>query len=160
MLALAAALLAGAGPALAIDWRPDGAWAGAAVGTTGTHMAGVGLVWDWDFRRTLRYGELTAHTEAIVNRWRYDAVGGGKDHLTQLALLPSLRLRPHGGQSRWFFELGVEGGLVDVPGFVGALRDGGYRGAVIVESDHGSNPADLAMINSWYLQRRLGVALR
>lgn len=70
----------------------------------------------------------------------------------------------HGGGGRrierWFFELGVGGGLVDVPGFVAALREGGYRGAVIVESDHGSDPADLALINGWYLQRRLGVPLR
>lgn len=70
----------------------------------------------------------------------------------------------HGGAGRrierWFFELGVEGGLVDVPGFVAALTEGGYEGAVVVESDHGSHPADLAMINSWFVQRRLGVPLR
>jgi len=58
---------------------------------------------------------------------------------------------------RWFFELGTEGGLVDVPGFVGALRENDYAGWVVVESDHGGNPAELAMINSWYLQHELGV---
>ena len=32
------------------------------------------------------------------------------------------------------------------------------RGWVVVESDHGGNPAELAMLNSWYLQHELGVA--
>lgn len=58
---------------------------------------------------------------------------------------------------RWFFELGTEGGLVDVPAFVSALRERGYRGWVVVESDHGGNPAELAMLNSWFLQHALGV---
>lgn len=61
---------------------------------------------------------------------------------------------------RWFFELGTEGGLVDVPGFVAALRERDYSGWVVVESDHGGNPAELAMLNSWYLQHELGVAKR
>jgi inosose dehydratase len=59
---------------------------------------------------------------------------------------------------RWFFELGTEGGLVDVKGFVAALRENDYAGWVVVESDHGSNPAELAMLNSWYLQHELGVS--
>ena len=58
---------------------------------------------------------------------------------------------------RWFFELGTQGGLVDVPGFVQALRDNAYAGWVVVESDHGGNPAELAMLNSWYLQHELGL---
>jgi inosose dehydratase len=58
---------------------------------------------------------------------------------------------------RWFFELGTEGGLVDLKGFIGALREQGYRGWVVVESDHGGNPAELAMLNSWYLQHELGI---
>lgn len=58
---------------------------------------------------------------------------------------------------RWFFELGTDGGLVDVGGFVAALREHDYPGWVVVESDHGGNPAELTMLNSWYLQRRLGV---
>ena len=32
------------------------------------------------------------------------------------------------------------------------------RGWVVVESDHGGNPAELAMLNSWYLQHELGIA--
>lgn len=61
---------------------------------------------------------------------------------------------------RWFYELGTEGGLVDVPGFVAALRDHEYPGWVVVESDHGGNPAELAMLNSWFLQHELAVPRR
>jgi inosose dehydratase len=58
---------------------------------------------------------------------------------------------------RWFYELGTDGGLVDVAGFVAALREHKYDGWVVVESDQGGNPAELAMLNSWFVQRRLGV---
>ena len=58
---------------------------------------------------------------------------------------------------RWFFELGTDGGLVDVAGFVSALRKRAFPGWVVVESDHGGNPAELAMLNSWYLQHELGI---
>ena len=61
---------------------------------------------------------------------------------------------------RWFYELGTEGGLVDVRGFVAALREHDYAGWVVVESDHGGNPAELAMLNSWYLQHELAVPRR
>jgi len=61
---------------------------------------------------------------------------------------------------RWFYELGTEGGLVDVKGFVTALREQHYSGWVVVESDHGGNPAELAMLNSWYLQHELEVPRR
>jgi inosose dehydratase len=59
---------------------------------------------------------------------------------------------------RWFFELGTEGGLVDAKAFVAALRERDFPGWVVVESDHGGNPAELAMLNSWYLQHELAVA--
>ncbi|HEU4347648.1 MAG TPA: sugar phosphate isomerase/epimerase [Actinoplanes sp.] len=58
---------------------------------------------------------------------------------------------------RWFFELGTDGGLVDVKAFVAALRERNFPGWVVVESDHGGNPAELAMLNSWYLQHELAV---
>lgn len=61
---------------------------------------------------------------------------------------------------RWFHELGTEGGLVDVPAFVAALRDHDFGGWVVVESDHGGDPAELALLNSWYLQHELAVARR
>ena len=59
---------------------------------------------------------------------------------------------------RWFYELGTEGGLVDVPASSPRCGSTTTAGWVVVESDHGGNPAELAMLNSWYLQRVLGVA--
>ena len=113
MVALGAAVLAVAGPALATDFRPDGVAVEAAVGSRGTNMAGLGLVWDWDFERMRRKAELTAHTELIINRWRFDAMDGGKDELTQFALLPSLRMRLKQGRSPWYIELGIGASWMD-----------------------------------------------
>ena len=72
----------------------------------------------------------------------------------------TMMLKGGGGRGieRWFYELGTDGGLVDVAGFVDALRRHEYPGWVVVESDHGGNPAELAMLNSWFVQRRLSVA--
>ena len=110
---LAATLLAATGPVLAVDYRPDGASLELGVGKNGTRMAGVGLLWDWDFDRMRPKAELTAHTELLVNRWRYDAVAGGSDELTQLVLLPSLRIRPGRGASPWFIEMGIGASYMD-----------------------------------------------
>jgi lipid A 3-O-deacylase len=107
------ALLAISGSALAVDFKPDGASLEAGVGTQGTRMAGVGLVWDWDFERVRRHAELTAHTELLINRWRYDAVAGGSAELTQFVVLPSLRMRLARGASPWFIDLGVGAGYLD-----------------------------------------------
>jgi lipid A 3-O-deacylase len=113
MLVLSTALLAAVSPVQAVDFRPDAAYVAAAPGTTGTHMAGLGVVWDWDFERMRRKAQLTAHTEFLVNRWRYDAVQGGKDQLTQIVVLPSLRMRLDRGQSPWFIELGIGASWMD-----------------------------------------------
>ena len=82
----------------------------------------------------------------------------GSEYLTPGA--ETTMLRGGGGRriERWFFELGTEGGLVDVKAFVAALREHDYPGWVVVESDHGGNPAELAMLNSWYLQHELSIA--
>jgi lipid A 3-O-deacylase len=112
-LAAAAALLAPSAPALAVDFAPVGASIEAGIGRQGTRMAGVGLVWDWDFERLRRKAELTAHTELMVNRWRADAVGGGNFELTQLVVLPSLRMRLDRGASPWFVEVGIGASWMD-----------------------------------------------
>jgi lipid A 3-O-deacylase len=106
-LLLAGALLASTPAAHAIDFTPDAASLRIGAGSHGTSMAGVGIVWDWDFERLRRKAELTAHTEFMVNTWRADAVGGGTQTITQLALLPSLRMTLSQGRSPWFIELGV-----------------------------------------------------
>jgi len=86
-----------------------------------------------------------------------DFADTGEEYLTPGAEAAML----HGGAGRrierWFYELGTEGGLVDVPSFVDALRANHFGGWVVVESDHGGNPAELAMLNSWFLQHELSI---
>jgi inosose dehydratase len=61
--------------------------------------------------------------------------------------------------ARWFGELGT--GLVDFKGLVTAMKELGYAGWVIVESDKGPAPvASSVMLNSWYLQFELLPLLR
>lgn len=112
---LAGACATGLHAAHAFDWKPDGVSLQAGAATKGTAMAGVGIVWDWDFQRMRRKAELTAHTEVMVNQWRYNAVGGGHDSLTQLVVLPSLRMRLDRGASPWFIELGIGANWMDRP---------------------------------------------
>jgi lipid A 3-O-deacylase len=104
---LAGLCAAGLPSAHAFDLRPDGVSVQGGAGGKGTTMAGVGIVWEWDFQRMRRKAELTAHTELMLNHWNYHALGGGGEGLTQVALLPSLRMRLDRGQSRWFIELGI-----------------------------------------------------
>ncbi|SFM62356.1 acyloxyacyl hydrolase [Variovorax sp. OV329] len=79
-----------------------------AGGAQGTQTLAVGLSWDWNTRWTLGPGELRPYIEVMLSQWRYDAsTPVGKDHLTQLAMTPSLRWRGAGGASPWFFEAGV-----------------------------------------------------
>jgi lipid A 3-O-deacylase len=111
--ALLPVLLAAAAPVHAFDPRPDGVSLEAGAGRHSTHMVGVGLVWDWNFERLRRFAELTAHTELLLNRWSADALGGGDLDLTQVAVLPSLRMRLDRGASPWFIELGIGASWMD-----------------------------------------------
>lgn len=55
---------------------------------------------------------------------------------------------------RWFGELGT--GLVDWPALMGALRETGYAGWLIVESDKGPAPAAASMMqNAWTVRHVL-----
>jgi lipid A 3-O-deacylase len=99
-------LAAALSTAHAVDFRPDAVSLNGAAGGSGTAMAGVGVVWDWDFRLQ-RHAELTAQTELMVNHLRADAFGGGNQGFTQVVLLPTLRMRLDRGQSPWFIDLGV-----------------------------------------------------
>ena len=97
----------------ALDLTPDGVSLQAGAGRRDVGVAGVGIVWDWDFQRMRRKAELTAHTELMLNGIRAHAVGGGHDTYTQVVLLPSLRMRLARGQSPWFIELGVGASYMD-----------------------------------------------
>ena len=109
---VAALLLTTLPLAHAFNLRPDGValQAGAGEGTT---MAGVGVIWDWNFWRIRPKTELTAHTELMLNQWRGDAVGSGPRHYAQVVLLPTLRMRFGQGGSPWFWEVGIGASWMD-----------------------------------------------
>jgi len=61
---------------------------------------------------------------------------------------------------RWFCEMGTLAGLVNFPALLGAMKELGYAGWVVVESDKGPQPAASSMmLNSWYFQRVLSPLL-
>jgi len=113
VLLAAAALAAASLPASALDLRPDGVSVQAGPGTHGSRIAGVGVIWDWDFERMRRKAELTAHTEVMVNHWDAREAGGSRQSITQLVVLPSLRMRLARGASPWFIELGIGASWMD-----------------------------------------------
>jgi lipid A 3-O-deacylase len=100
-------LLAALPAAHSFDLHPDGVSLTAGAGESGSTMAGVGVIWDWNFWRLRPKTELTAHTELMLNGWRADAVGGGSKTYAQAVLLPTLRMRFGQGGSPWFIEVGV-----------------------------------------------------
>jgi inosose dehydratase len=57
--------------------------------------------------------------------------------------------------SRWFWELGTPGGLVDFPALLSLMKASGYDGWIVIESDQSPYPATSAMLNGWYVKRRL-----
>jgi sugar phosphate isomerase/epimerase len=64
-----------------------------------------------------------------------------------------------GTTRRWFYEMGVKGGLVDFKGLMGALKEHGYRGWIGVEHDKadiggGSYPESTALA-MWYAKNVL-----
>lgn len=109
----AAALLAAAATSHAFDLRPDGISVFAGAGSHSARIAGASILWDWDFERMRRKAELTAHTELILNEWRANDFGGGHQYFTQVALLPTLRMRLSRGASPWYIELGIGASYMD-----------------------------------------------
>ena len=88
----------------------DGARAASDVG-----LASVGVQLPWAWRRAFLGGELTGHWDAHIAHWR--APGGTaateRRNWTQLALVPTLRLRFNGGESAWFMEGGIGLSVLD-----------------------------------------------
>ena len=55
--------------------------------------------------------------------------------------------------SRWYYEMGTPGGLVDFPALLAAMNAQGYDGWVIVESDQSPHVEESVMLNGWYKKR-------
>lgn len=84
-----------------------------AAGDVGLASVGVQLPWEW--RRSFLGGELSGHWDAHVAHWRAPAgtAASERRHWTQLALVPTLRLRFDGGRSAWFMEGGIGLSVLD-----------------------------------------------
>lgn len=98
-----------------------------------------------------------AHADRITHVHLKDVrdVDAGGEYLMPGA--EQAMLQGGGGRhiERWVYELGTDGGLVDLKQFVAALREQKYPGWVVVESDHAGEPAEMAMLNSWYATHEL-----
>lgn len=86
-----------------------------AAGDVGLASVGVQLPWQ-SLRRPLLGGELTGHWDLHVAHWRVPggtAASADRRHWTQVALVPTLRLRFNGGESAWFMEGGIGLSVLD-----------------------------------------------
>jgi len=90
----------------AMDLVPSGAFVQGGIGDFGARNATAGVWWGWNWRRGLGSAELSGVTEAYVSRWS-SVFEGRRRGVTQVALVPLLRLRPEAGASPWFMELGI-----------------------------------------------------
>jgi inosose dehydratase len=124
---------------------------GVAVDTAELTISGIEPA---EFIRT--HAAFVQHVQLKNTRYR----DSGKQYMQHAAEQAMLHGDDERGIDRWFFELGVAGGLVDVPEVMRALDDIDYRGWVVVESDGGSDPAELVMLNGWYLKQKLGLPIR
>ena len=108
LLAASAGLLAGT-PAMAqedLSKAPSvylqGEWA-----EYNTDALTVGATLPWrNWSMPLWGGELRGHWDIYLSRWSFDGMGG-HNHSLVLGVTPTLRLRPHGGRSAWFWEAGI-----------------------------------------------------
>ncbi|HEX7834193.1 MAG TPA: sugar phosphate isomerase/epimerase [Pseudolysinimonas sp.] len=79
----------------------------------------------------------------------------GDEYLTPAAEFTVLRAGGVRAVPRWYLELGTEPLLVDAPGVVRELVDGGYDGWIVVESDFTPHQATSVMLNGWEVQKVL-----
>jgi inosose dehydratase len=78
-----------------------------------------------------------------------DALAEYKNENADLELLVDGGKR---GIERWFWEMGMPGGLVDFPALMKSIKAHNYSGWIIAESDQSINPAESAMLNRWYVK--------
>ena len=104
-VSLVAAALFGGSSAQAAGWTPEVAFVQAAAGPASIYSLSAGVAWPWSWRSS--GGGWGGYTEFLVSYWSADAVGGGRDNFTHLALSPIFRYRFDSGRSPWFFEGGI-----------------------------------------------------
>ncbi|WP_240964833.1 acyloxyacyl hydrolase [Acidovorax sp. SRB_24] len=85
------------------------------AGWAGHHSASLtlGTTRPWaGWERRMGAGVLTGHWNLYASQWRSERANG-REHSTVLGLVPTLRLHPGGGRSRWFIEGGLGLALFD-----------------------------------------------
>lgn len=111
-LFVAASLIALPIGVLAADLRPAGFYVQGGLAEQRTYSVTAGLVWPWAWRRDFGRTELTGLTEAFVSQWSA-RIPESRHSLTQVGVLPLLRLRFDGGRSDWFIEGGIGLSVMD-----------------------------------------------
>jgi len=104
---IAAASAALSSGASAEGLRPDWVYVQGGLAEHGTVSATVGVAWPWSWRTELSGAELTGQTEFYASHWSAEDFGSGRQSLTQLGLVPVLRIRFGQGRSDWFLEGGI-----------------------------------------------------
>jgi lipid A 3-O-deacylase len=104
MLAAAAAVCM---EARAAAWAPDGAFVEAGLAPSSSRSATVGAQWSWDWRARFGDAEATGFTDAYVSRW------SARETITQVGVIPMVRLRMSHGRSPWFMEGGIGISMTD-----------------------------------------------
>lgn len=69
--------------------------------------------------------------------------------------MPIITAGAERGIDRWYYEMGTPGGLVDFPEVTAALRNIGYTGWIVVESDQSPHVEESVMLNGWYKKKLL-----
>lgn len=121
--------------------RTDARHVGLALDTAELFVAGIDPL-----ETVRRLGSRVVHVHLKDARDRV-----GDDRATKDAEKHVLLAGGSSGLERWFWELGE--GAVDVDAVVGQLREEGYRGWFVVESDQSPDPAGSVLLNGWTMQR-------
>jgi lipid A 3-O-deacylase len=96
----------------ASGWAADGVFAEIGLAPSGSYSVTAGALWSWKWRGSLGNTEATAVTEVFLSGW--DSHGAAqRQTLTQLGVLPLLRLRLDHGRSPWFLEGGIGISVMD-----------------------------------------------
>lgn len=107
-LAVLACLSLGPLAALSAGWAPDGVFAEAGVAPSRSRSVTAGAHWLWDWQGRIGNTQATGMTELYLSRWH-----ARDDTVTQLALVPLVRLRLDHGRSPWFMEGGIGVSVMD-----------------------------------------------
>lgn len=98
--------------ACAADLMPQGAFVEGGIASGSGYSVTAGALWPWAWRGQVGSAQATASTEAFVSHWNSRS-HGQRQSITQVGLVPLIRLRPDLGRSPWFLEGGIGISVMD-----------------------------------------------